>query len=248
LKNTPVEINEAEVPIRILRYGLTQDSAGAGRFRGGMATELEFRVYAPNTKITARNRDRTRFRAWGIMGGRAGGSSTFLLNPGSTREVDLGNTDILTVAPGDVIKIASGGAAGWGNPWERPAEDVLMDVKRGFVSPEGADRDYGVILVNGEINETATMRRRHDMQAEEDNKFFDFGREREEFEAHWTEANYDALTRGLKVLPTHWRFFIKGRVFDAMTALDPSGWSGDGTVVEKIMADVIAEYPQLAVR
>ena len=34
LKNTPVEINEAEVPIRILRYGLTQDSAGAGRFRG----------------------------------------------------------------------------------------------------------------------------------------------------------------------------------------------------------------------
>ena len=30
LKNTPVEINEAEVPIRILRYGLVPDSGGAG--------------------------------------------------------------------------------------------------------------------------------------------------------------------------------------------------------------------------
>ena len=35
LKNTPVEINEAEVPVRILRYGLVPDSGGAGRWRGG---------------------------------------------------------------------------------------------------------------------------------------------------------------------------------------------------------------------
>ena len=246
LKNTPVEINEAEVPIRILRYGLTRDSAGAGRYRGGAATELEFRVYAPNTKITARNRDRTRFRAWGIVGGKAGGPSSFLLNPGSNREVDLGNTDILTVDPGDVIKIACGGAAGWGNPWERPAENVLMDVKRGFVSPEGADRDYGVVLSNGLVDETATERRRQVMRAETNDGFFDFGEEREEFEKVWTEANYCALTEGLAALPTHWRFFIKGRVFEAMAALDPAERDRDETVVSAILDDLIDQYPQLA--
>ena len=246
LKNTPVEINEAEVPIRILRYGLTRDSAGAGRYRGGAATELEFRVYAPNTKITARNRDRTRFRAWGIVGGKAGGPSSFLLNPGSNREVDLGNTDILTVDPGDVIKIACGGAAGWGNPWERPAENVLMDVKRGFVSPEGADRDYGVVLSNGGVDETATERRRQVMRAETNDGFFDFGEEREEFEKVWTEANYCALTEGLAALPTHWRFFIKGRVFEAMAALDPAERDRDETVVSAILDDLIDQYPQLA--
>lgn len=35
LVNTPVEINEAEVPIQILRYELVPDSGGAGKFRGG---------------------------------------------------------------------------------------------------------------------------------------------------------------------------------------------------------------------
>ena len=35
LRNTPVEINEVEVPIRILRYGLEPDSGGAGRVPRG---------------------------------------------------------------------------------------------------------------------------------------------------------------------------------------------------------------------
>ncbi|MBT7758227.1 MAG: hydantoinase B/oxoprolinase family protein, partial [Rhodospirillaceae bacterium] len=82
MKNTPVEINEAEVPIRILRYGLLPGSGGPGLHRGGLATVLEFRAEAPNTRVTARNRDRTRFTSWGVRGGRAGTPSTFLLNPG----------------------------------------------------------------------------------------------------------------------------------------------------------------------
>ncbi|MDD9905702.1 MAG: hypothetical protein OXT06_19200, partial [Rhodospirillaceae bacterium] len=178
---------------------------------------------------------------------RAGGPSAFLLNPGTNREVNLGNTDILTVAPGDVIKIACGGAAGWGNPWERPAEDVLLDVRRGFVSPEGAERDYGVVLVDGNIDETATAHCRQEMQSEAGEGFFDFGREREAYESVWTDANYDALTAGLAALPTHWRFFIKGRVFDAVAALDAPLKGGDGTGVAEILSEVIAEYPQLAV-
>ncbi len=40
LKNTPVEINEADLPIRILRYGLARDSGGPGRRRGGLAAIL----------------------------------------------------------------------------------------------------------------------------------------------------------------------------------------------------------------
>ncbi len=131
MKKTPVEINEAEVPIRILRYGLLPDSGGPGLHRGGLATVLEFRAEAPNTRITARNRDRTRFTSWGVRGGRAGAPSIFLLNPGAEGEVNLGNTDILTIGPGDEIRVASGGAGGWGNPLERDPGAVLLDVQRG---------------------------------------------------------------------------------------------------------------------
>ena len=85
LKNTPIEITETEVPIQILRYGLMPDSGGAGRWRGGLATALDFRVFAPNSRVTARNRDRSRFRPWGILGGRAGAPSCSSAKPPITR-------------------------------------------------------------------------------------------------------------------------------------------------------------------
>jgi len=245
LKNTPVEINEAEVPIRITRYGLAQDSGGPGRHRGGLATELEFKVFAPNTRITARNRDRTRFTSWGILGGRAGGPSTFLLNPGSNHEVNLGNTDILTVSPGDVIRIASGGAGGWGNPWERPAATVLADVRRGFVTPERARSDYGVVLLNGGIDEAATTQCRAEMAASAPDGFYHFGPARAAYDAVWTRPNYDALTELLAGLPVHWRFFIKTRLFDAMEALEDGARHGDGREVHDLFQQIVAEYPEL---
>ena len=79
-----------------------------------------------------------RFTGWGIAGGRAGGPSGFILNPGTNREVDLGNTDILTVGPGDVIHVACGGAGGWGDPLERAPDAVLLDWRRGWVTTEHA--------------------------------------------------------------------------------------------------------------
>jgi N-methylhydantoinase B len=246
LKNTPVEINEAEVPIRIIRYGLTRDSGGPGLHRGGLASELEFKVFAPNTRVTARNRDRTRFTSWGILGGRAGGLSTFLLNPGGNHEVNLGNTDILTVGPGDVIRVACGGAGGWGHAWERPAETVLLDVRRGFVSRERAGSDYGVVLVNGGIDAEATARFRAQMQARATDDFYHFGAERDDYETIWTRPNYDALTELLASLPVHWRFFIKGRLFEAMAALEVGRRRGDGSEVRALFRDIAAEYPELA--
>jgi len=36
--------------------------------------------------------------------------------------------------------------AGFGPPWERPAETVREDVRQGYVTREAAARDYGVVL------------------------------------------------------------------------------------------------------
>ncbi|WP_323041835.1 hydantoinase B/oxoprolinase family protein [Gemmobacter sp.] len=69
LKNTPVEINESELPIKFRQYGLAPDSGGAGQYRGGMALSVSFEVYSPQTMVSARNRDRSRFACWGAGGG-----------------------------------------------------------------------------------------------------------------------------------------------------------------------------------
>jgi len=247
LKNTPVEINEAEVPIKITRYGLARDSGGPGKHRGGMAIEMRFEAQAPNTRITARNRDRSRFSSWGVLGGRAGSQSRFLLNPGTGREVNLGNTDILTIGPGDVVHIGSGGAGGWGDPLERDAQAVLTDVRRHLVSREAAARDYGVVLAGDAVDEGATAERRERLAAERDEGggFFDYGPERAGFEAVWTDGNYVALTELLAGLPVHWRFFVKHRIFEAIDALPAAERRGDGSEVRSCYVTVVNRYAQL---
>lgn len=246
LKNTPVEINEVEVPVKILKYGLATDSGGAGRYRGGTGTTLSFQVFSPNTVVTARNRDRTRFAPWGINGGCAGKPSAFVRNQGTDRETDLGNTDVVTLEPGDTIQITSSGAGGWGHPAEREPERVLEDVKRGFVSAEMAAAEYGVVIRDGVIDEDATRQRRAAMNGGSNGSFYGFNATRTAFETTWTRDNYDALTEILAGLPVHWRFFVKHKIFEMIDALPDAEQTGTGAEVRRAFDAVWAQYPQLA--
>ena len=246
LKNTPVEINEAEVPVKILKYGLATDSGGAGRRRGGTGTTLEFQVFSPHTVVTARNRDRSRFTPWGMNGGHAGKPSAFLLNPGSNREVNLGNTDVVTADPGDVIRITSAGAGGYGNPLAREPERVLTDVRRGFVTALAARAEYGVVIANDSVDEEATRVLRERMAAADGHRGFGYGEARMAFEKVWTRENYEALTAILARLPVDWRFFVKHRVFEAVERMQESERTGEGEEVRHAFSVLVAEYPELA--
>ena len=251
LKNTPVEINEAEAGIKVLRYGLAPDSAGPGLHRGGLATEMTFQAFTPNTRVTARNRDRTRFTGWGIAGGRAGAPSRFIKNPGTNREVDLGNTDILTIGPGDVIHVACGGAGGWGDPREREPAAVLLDWRRGWVTTDHARDAYGVVIADGTVDPDSTRALRG-ARANGGNGgnggFYDVGAERRDFETVWTEENYAALTECLARLPVHWRFYAKHRIFAAIELTAPGERHGDGSEVRRAFEALCAELPQLSAK
>jgi N-methylhydantoinase B len=241
LKNTPIEITETEVPIRILRYGLMPDTGGAGRWRGGLATALDFTVSAPDWRVTARNRDRCRFRPWGTLGGKAGAPSDFVLNPGTPRERRLGNIDLVTMGPGDVLHIHSPGGGGRGDPLDREAERVLADVRRGYVSAEAALRDYAVAIRDGTVDDAATASlratRRSPIAAP-----YHVGPEREAHERVWTDAAYAAMTEIMASLPTHWRFFVKQRLFAMLT--DPA--EDGGAAVRAAFATIRNAYPELA--
>jgi N-methylhydantoinase B len=228
LKNTPIEITETEVPIRITRYGLMPDSGGAGRWRGGLGTALDFTVFAPNSRVTARNRDRCKFRPWGTLGGKAGKPSDFVFNPGTPRERVLGNVDTVVLDPGDVLHIHSPGGAGRGSPHDREPERVLRDVRYGYVSEAAAEAEYGVVIRDGVVDEAATETRRAAMRAQETGAFFHFGPEREAHEAIWTPAAYAEFTAILAALPVHWRFFVKTRLFERLR--EPSAEDGGARV------------------
>lgn len=241
LKNTPVEITETEVPIRILRYGLMRDSGGAGRWRGGLATALDFTVFAPNSRVTARNRDRCRFRPWGTLGGNAGAPSDFVLNPGTPRQKVLGNIDLVTMDPGDVLHIHSPGGGGRGDPLEREVDRVAQDVRRGYLSAEAATRDYGVVLRDGAVDEAATAAlrgaRRRPIVGH-----FDFGPERLAHERIWTDQAYAEMTAIMNELPFHWRFFVKTQLFAMLREPAADG----AAAIRSAFARLRATYPGLA--
>ncbi|MCC7271092.1 MAG: hydantoinase B/oxoprolinase family protein [Alphaproteobacteria bacterium] len=244
LKNTPVEISESEIPVRFRRYHLWAGSGGPGRFRGGLGTVMEFEVFAPETMVTARNRDRSRFACWGTAGGRAGALSRFVKNPDSDHPVELGNKDIVQCEPGDVLRIVGAGAGGWGSPLDRDPEKVLQDVRCGFVSVAAARADYGVVVAGDAVDAAATTALRAAMRPAASNAAFDYGANRSAFEAEWTEAAYDALTTALARTPVVWRHFLKKAVFAAVERGEHGTLAG-AERVRRVVADLMRRYPAL---
>jgi N-methylhydantoinase B len=243
IRNTPVEITESELPIRFLRYGLVPDTGGAGRFRGGLAAEMVFQVFAPNSIVTARNRDHSVFTSPGILGGLPGGTSRFTRTPVRGVPVELANTDVVACEPGDVIRITGAGGGGYGHPHDRPAEQVLADVRGGIVSRERARADYGVAITEAVAIGAAETARLRGATRPAGAPFLAVCPARAAHERVWTPARYAALTEILAGLPVHWRHFVKARLFEAVAA--PAAADGGAADVHRAFAALAAEHPEL---
>ena len=244
LKNTPIEVNEAEVPILFNRYGLQPDTAGPGRYRGGLATVMEFRVSAPDTVVTARNRNRSVFASAGVLGGFSGATATFTTNPETPAAVEHGNRDVIKCGPGDVVRVVGPGAGGYGPPGERDPHAVLRDWRCGFVSLERARQDYGVAIRDGRVDGAETARLRAELSMRH-GQHFEHGAARTTFEKLWTRERYAALTEFLAASPVIWRHFLKQRVFVAVE----NRLHQDKPVLEQmktIFVDLQTEFPALS--
>jgi N-methylhydantoinase B/oxoprolinase/acetone carboxylase alpha subunit len=144
--NTPVEALETEFPVRVERYELAQDSAGAGIYRGGFGTRRQWRILAEESAVNLRS-DRFKHSSPGLFDAKPARPSRAWLNPGTPEERELTSKVVgLRVKQGDLISWELAGGGGWGNPFEREPDRVLKDVVDDYVSIEGARRDYGVVI------------------------------------------------------------------------------------------------------
>lgn len=164
-RTTPAEYAESYYPVRIERYEPVRDSGGAGFHRGGTGIEKEYLFTGSGTVSVVD--DRALLAPWGINGGRHGGTSAKKLIRADGEEIDLpSKIDNVKVGPGDRLIFRTAGAGGWGDPLDRPAEKVLLDVKRDLVSLEAAREQYGVLIVDGRVDEQATAELRKQMKDE----------------------------------------------------------------------------------
>jgi N-methylhydantoinase B len=141
-RNNPVEVVESRIPsMRVLRYGLRQDSGGAGKYRGGLGIERVYEFLAPAFITFSLERKAT--PPWGLWGGTAGAvNGVEITSPdGSVRHVRKATQHL--IAAGEIVRIMTGGGGGYGPPSERDPAAVRRDVREGYVSAEAARRDYG---------------------------------------------------------------------------------------------------------
>ncbi|HEY3943968.1 MAG TPA: hydantoinase B/oxoprolinase family protein [Solirubrobacteraceae bacterium] len=174
-RTTPAEYAEAYYPIVIERYVPVRDSGGAGRHRGGTGIEKVY-LFTAQGEFTVHD-DRALISPWGIGGGRAGGRSSKQLIRTDGSVVQLpSKVDAHRVNAGERLVFRTAGAGGWGDPLERPAADVLRDVRRDLVSKEAAQRDYGVVIRDDAVDEDGTAEVRAAQRAQRgEPPLFDYG-------------------------------------------------------------------------
>ncbi|MGH7400603.1 MAG: hydantoinase B/oxoprolinase family protein [Candidatus Rokuibacteriota bacterium] len=157
MSNTPVEVLEAQHPIRIDEYGFVPDSCGAGRFRGGLGLRRRYTLLNDEATLQLRS-DRMRFLPYGLSGGRPARGARNVLDPDGAARVMPAKFAVV-LKRGDVILHEQPGGGGFGDPFTRDPERVAADARNEKITLEYARREHGVALEPGTFKVDATATR-----------------------------------------------------------------------------------------
>jgi N-methylhydantoinase B len=105
-----------------------------------------------------------------------------VIDPGgpNEREVDA-LADDEPVRAGEVIRIRTTGGGGWGDPLDRPYDEVARDVLWGKVSVSSAEADYGAVVTGTpdapvvDVTASDVLREKMRVERRGDEPFFDRG-------------------------------------------------------------------------
>jgi N-methylhydantoinase B len=153
------EVLELTHPMLVLEAEAVADSSGAGYHRGGaeMASTLQYLHLGAHHHGVA-HLDRGAAGAFGGGDGSVGGVEMFAADFAVPRPLGVvPPPDELGAAVPPDGHVESGAGAifrsrlpsggGWGDPFAREPERVVRDVRDGYVTVEGAVRDYGVVVL-----------------------------------------------------------------------------------------------------
>ncbi|MDB5529556.1 MAG: hydantoin utilization protein [Devosia sp.] len=158
-RNNPIEDIESHLPIRVDRYELRENSMAAGRTRGGIGTIREF-TFLSDGAFSVEG-DGHKYKPWGYDGGADGYNASLRLIHKAGGETQLASkVPYHKIKAGDHLISQGPSGGGYGNPRERDPASVVSDVLEGFISPEIAANEYGVVIINGTLDTTATQARR----------------------------------------------------------------------------------------
>jgi N-methylhydantoinase B len=156
-------------------------------------------------------------------------------NRGRTDELEVSKIEEIRLDRGDTLTVLMPGAAGYGDPFLRDAEAVRSDVELGFVGRDAARKEYGVVIgADGEIDAQATRKARRARVKDNIRADFDFGPEREAWEAVFDDQTMCEINRRLFALPRSVRQERRRQLFDRAVPNMPA--AGTASVVKLLAA------------
>ena len=169
----PLEGQERLCPVVTTSHEILPDSGGPGRHRGGCGVRKGGVLTDVDATVMSYCCDRARSVTWGIHGGLPSVPHGVWLKRAGDEEIFLGAAfSNVEVRPGDRFWRPSAGGGGFGDPLDRDPDEVREDVADGYVSLARAQRDYGVVvrevdveLAEYEVDEASTQRARAEIRA-----------------------------------------------------------------------------------
>jgi N-methylhydantoinase B len=164
-----VEVVEQKYPLRVKALRLLTDSGGAGRFRGGPASETVFGPANADMEVFYAA-DFAAAPPAGVHRGSPGrAAEAWKVERDGTR-VALEPMGGVLLHPGEHVGGVESGGGGYGDPFERDPDAVADDVLEGWVSEAAARETYGTVLTGAARDRTlvadhaATERLRTEMR------------------------------------------------------------------------------------
>jgi N-methylhydantoinase B len=165
VRNGSIEGIELKCPVLVESRALRRDSAGAGKYRGGLGIDMRVSNLVEGRWNFEQTR-RSKCPPWGIWGGKNGDYSDYLLRLPDEKDFRPMAASHVQVPLRSQAIVRTGGGGGWGDPLERDPEAVRRDVIEEFISPESARDDYGVVLsADGTVDAAATAAHRNALRS-----------------------------------------------------------------------------------
>ena len=146
-KAPPVEIMEQAFPVLYRRYALHEGSGGAGHHRGGFGLDYEVELRRGTARASF-VMDHGRFGPQGALGGRDGACNAVTVWRSGVAHTPqhLSKEQDIALNPGDRVRVRTPGGGGFGDPFTRPPEAVLEDVRLERYSVQQAAQLFGVVV------------------------------------------------------------------------------------------------------
>ena len=156
----PLEILEAAYPVIFIQWALREGSAGAGRHRGGLGAIYEIEALAEGGADVFLLGERGKFAPFGVNGGSQAALNRFCFDTDAGEAEPPLKSKItgVKIRKGQKVRLETPGGGGFGDPRRREPDQVLRDLRLGYIDAAAARRDYAVATApDGGLDAEATL-------------------------------------------------------------------------------------------